>query len=176
MVMSFRRGRRTMALRPIHRIKHVVDGQFGLGVNVRQDTDLVKTVDAPVLGNNTEVETGSKVNGIYLNVEAYATSGAALSNIYIAIFKNPGNNITMPNPNVVGVSDNKRFFIHQEMKMLQKEPSGESGGNPRVVFNGVIVIPRGFRRFGPDDRLGLMMLCPGITAEICFQCHYKEFR
>ncbi len=140
-------------------------------------TDLIATVDAPTLANTEQVETGSTVNAIYLNVEAYATTSAALSNIYMMVMKNPGGNITFPNANTVGSSDNKRYVIHQEMKMLQKEPTADSlGGNPRTIFNGVIVIPKGYRRNAPDDRLQIQFFSPGITTELCLQCHYKEFR
>ncbi len=173
--MVFRR-RSGNALRPVNRIKHVVDIQAGAVAGTSVVNILIDTVDAPVLANVTEVVTGSKVNGIYLKVEAYATSNGALSNFYMIVYKNPGNNLTMPEPNVVGSNDNKRFVIHQEMVMLQKEPASELGGNPRVVFNGVIVIPKGYRRFGPDDRLDVRVLSPGVSSEFCIQCHYKEFR
>ncbi len=133
---------------------------------------LIETVDAPVLANVTECETGSKVNGIYLKVEAYATSTAALANFYMAVFKNPGNNLTNPAANTVGSNDNKRFVIHQEMVMMEKNTTG----NPRTVFNGVVVIPRGYRRNGPADQLKLILLSPGVSADFCVQCHYKEFR
>ncbi len=118
------------------------------------------------------METGSKVNGIYLNVEAYATSAGAISNIYLAVVKNPGGNIVEPTANLIGVSDNKRFVIHQEMKMMQQVDKG----NPRTIFNGVIVIPKGYRRNAPNDLLVLSLLTTGVTANFCFQCHYKEFR
>ncbi len=168
---------RGMALRPVHRIKHVIDSQFALAVGASQTLTLISTVDAPVIANTSEVETGSKVNGIYLNIEAYATSGAALSNIYIAVFKNPGAALTAPQPNVVGVSVLKKYVIHQEMKMLQREPTADStGGNPRTIFNGVIVIPKGYIRNGPLDALQVIFLTPGVTADVCVQCHYKEFR
>ncbi len=136
---------------------------------------LIFSVDAPVLANVTEVETGSTVNGIYLRVEIVATSSAALPNAYLAIYKNPGNNLiggSIPNPNAVGSSDNKKWFIHQEMLMLQKQ----SGSNPRTLFNGVIVIPRKMRRFAISDSLNVQILTPGVAADFCLQCHYKEFR
>ncbi len=161
-----------MALRPIHRIKHVVDNQFAVAVGATTPIILIDTVDAPVLANTAEVETGSKVNGIYIKAEAYATSAAALSNIYMAIFKNPGTNIATPIPNAIGANDNKRFIIHQEMVMLQQAALG----NPRTIFNGVVVIPKGYRRFGPDDQLTAIFLSPGVSANICVQAHYKEFR
>ncbi len=164
-----------MALRPIHRIKHVVDSQDGMVLGTVLTKSLIQTVDAPVLAQTDEVETGSKVNGIYLNVEATMTSGTALPNFYLMISKNPGGNITLPAPNVVGVSDNKRFVIHQEMRMMQGFDA-DIQSNPRSIFNGVVAIPKGYRRFAPDDRLQLALLSPGGNANVCFQCHYKEFR
>ncbi len=58
------------------------------------------------------------------------------------------------------------------MVMLQ----GTNAGNPRTIFNGVIVISRGYRRFGPNDELQLDLLSPGVNINFCFQAHYKEFR
>jgi len=161
-----------MAIRPVHRIKHVVDLQESLAAGTVGGLNIIKTVDAPVLANNEECETGSKVNGIYLKVEAVATSSAVLPNCYLLVGKSPGGNITLPNPNVVGISDNKRYVIHQEMVMFQKQ----TGSNPRTLFNGVIAIPRGYRRNGPNDLLKVNVLAPGVTIDVCYQAHYKEFR
>ncbi len=150
----------------------MVDSQAGLTLNNLFTLDLIATVDAPVLANNEEVETGSKVNGIYLRVEIHAITAGALPNAYMAVFKNPGTNLTPVNPNVVGISDLKKYYIHQEMVMLQKQVNG----NPRTLFNGVIAIPRGYRRNGPADKLQLLVFSPGVDLNICVQCHYKEFR
>ncbi len=133
---------------------------------------MITANDNPVIANVKEVETGSVINGIYLKVEAVATTAAALANYYIAIFKNPGGNLNPPPPNAVGIDDNKKFVIHQEMVMFQQQ----ANSNPRTVFNGVIVIPRGYRRFGPNDTLNLLTLAPGVNTFQCVQCHYKEFR
>ncbi len=170
--MPFRRS--SMSLRPVHRIKHVVDKQFAVAAGATVPQILIKAVDAPVLANADEVETGSKVNGIYLKVEVSrtGTTSDVLSNFYIAIMKNPGFNIADVSPNSVGIDDNKRFVIHQEMVMTQ----GNNASNPRTVFNGVIVIPRGYRRFGPNDQLRLITEAPGTNMNVCVQCHYKEFR
>lgn len=171
--MVARRFNRGMAaLRPVHRIKHVVDVQAGLNLNTVSTDNLILAVDAPVLANRTEVETGSKVNGIYLKVEAYATTAGALANLYMYVMKNPGGNLVGPNPNVAGSSDNKKYIIHQEMVMLQQAVNG----NPRTLFNGVIVIPRGYKRFGPNDILQIRLLAPGVDINYCIQAHYKEFR
>ncbi len=165
-----------MALRPIHRIKHVVDSSATVAAGTTNVIGLVDAADAPVIANTTEVETGAKVYGIYLKVitaSNEAQVAGAIPNVYMAVFKNPGNNLSgLPAPNAIGVSDNKRWFVHQEMVMIDNKISGQ----PTVLFDGVIKIPRGFSRFGPDDRLALMTLCPAINTSLCVQCHYKEFR
>ncbi len=168
-------SRQSMRLRPVHRIKHVVDSEGNVLGTATSVTDLVQTVDAPVLANTNEVETGAKIYGIYLHVEVLHAAGTGRPNIYMAVMKNPGNNINAVNPDAVGSNDNKRFVLHQEMIMM----SGDAGnGLPRPLFNGVIKIPKGLSRFGPSDRLQLTMRCgdTGITADTCVQCHYKEFR
>ncbi len=170
--MSFfrRRGQRS-GLHPVMHIKHVVDVQGGLLAGTQLDTNIITAVESPSLANVKEVEIGHTVNGIYLKVEIVATSSAALSNAYMMVYKDPGGNTTPPQANAVGASDNKRFSIHQEMIMLQKQ----DGSNPRTLFNGVIVLPRGMRRFAANDLLIVSILCPGITADFCIQVHFKEF-
>ncbi len=170
--MVFRNRFRRQSLRPINRIKHVVDRQGGIGVATQNILDIISTVDAPTLANTEQVETGSTVNGIFLKVEVYATSSAALSNVYLAIVKNPGANLTFPNANAIGGNDNKRYVIHQEMVMLEKSVDG----NPRTLFVGVIAIPKGYRRNGPADKLQILLFTPGISVDFCWQAHYKEFR
>ncbi len=159
-------------LRPIARIKHVIDTQGGSLLGVVLNIVLINTKDLPVIANTSDVLTGSTVNGIYLKVEVSASSAGALANAYMMVYKNPGNDLTFPNPNIVGTSDKKKFVIHQEMVMLEQT----TGGNPRTLFNGVIAIPRGYRRNGPNDRLELDVFSPGVDMNVCVQCHYKEFR
>ncbi len=163
------------ALRPIHRIKHVVDAEGGTTAGVVSVIDLIDTEDAPVITGTNECETGSKVNGIYLRVEALHSSGAGRSNMYMMIYKNTGDALggARPLPNAQGGSDLKRNVIHTEMIML----NGDAGnGQPRVLFNGVIKIPKGMIRNGPDDKLQCVLLTPTVLADFCLQCHYKEFR
>ncbi len=168
------RFRSRLNLRPVNRIKHVVDKQTGVLGATTDTTNLINAVDAPVIANTSEVQTGATVNGIYLVVEVTrtGTTSDVLANVYMNVGKNPGGNVTLPAPNAVGASDNKRFVIHQEMVMLQ----GFNASNPRTLFKGVIALPRGYRRFAPDDRLELSVLSPGVPINLCIQCHYKEFR
>ncbi len=164
-------------LRPVHRIKHVVDAEGTVDDTPNVGVDLINSVDAPVLGSTNQVMVGSKVSGIYLHLECIHISGVGRPNFYMIVRKNPGNifAIGTQDPKLIGLSDEKRYVLHQEMVM----GSGDAGnGLPRVVFNGVIRIPRGFSRFGPNDRLQLIMRAgnAGPNFDWCMQCHFKEFR
>ncbi len=138
------------------------------------DFNLIRSDDAPVLANTTEVLTGSKVNGIYLKVEVTCLTAvaSAIPNVYMIITKSPGDNLTLPSASAVGGNDNKRYVIHQEMVNIDNT----TAGNPRILFNGVIAIPRGYRRNGPNDKLYISIVAPAVKIAYCLQCHYKEFR
>ncbi len=160
-------------MRPVHRIKHVVDLQAATAAGTPVDVQLISTVDAPVLANTNEVETGAKVNAIYLRVEVVNTGSAGvLANAYLAVFKSPGGSVAISNPNVIGSDKDKRYVIHQEMVMLQMVDNS----NPRTLFNGVIMLPRGYRRMGPADLIIARIFSPGVELNLCVQAHYKEFR
>ncbi len=166
------RFRSNLRLRPINRIKHVFDEQGGVAAGSGVNVFPLITVDAPVITNPQQVETGSTTNGIFLTIEVNATSSAALANVYMYIAKNPGNNLSLPEANAVGISDTKRFVFHQEMVMLQQV----TNSNPRTLFKGVIGIPKHFRRNAPADRYNIRIFTPGVAINYCVQAHYKEFR
>ncbi len=132
--------------------------------------------DAPVLANTTEVVTGSKVYGIYLKCEVASNEAidlGAIPNVYLIVWKNPGGNLSTPNPAAVGINDNKKFVIHQEMVMIENKGQGSNG---RILFNGVIKIPKGYSRFGPNDNLTIGIRSNALDIAFCLQVHYKEFR
>ncbi len=151
----------------------MVDSQFTTALGVVQNTTLAVSVDAPTLAGVAQVETGSTINGIFLSIEVVNTGvTGVLANCYMMIFKNPGGNLTFPNPNVVGSDDNKKFIFHQEMIMLQMQDNS----NPRTLFKGVIAIPKHFRRMAINDTIVVSVFSPGVEITGCIQCHYKEFR
>ncbi len=165
---------RSGSLRPVNRIKHVIDRQSALTAGSGENTVLVLSTDTPTLAVSNTCETGSKVNGLFLIVEAtrVGTTSDILANVYMHIAKNPGGNLTMPAANAVGISDNKKYVFHQEMVMLQ----GTNAGNPRTLFKGVIAVPKLYRRNGPNDEIVLNVFVPGVAINYCVQAHYKEFR
>ncbi len=150
----------------------MVERQEAVTVDTNLILDLIKAIDAPTIANREEVETASTVNGIFLNVQCAATSTASIANIYLAVVKNPGGNLTFSKLNVLGSDDNKKYVIHQEMIMTEKNTTAF----PRTLFKGVIRIPRGYKRFGINDQLQAILYAPGVTYEICVECIYKEYR
>ncbi len=168
--------RRTMSMRPINRIKHVIDSSQAVAAATEGGFTLAGATDTPTLAVTTSVETGAKINGFYIRLEVAsneAHDAGAIPNFYMIIFKNVGGNLTAPAANAVGSNDNKRFVIHQEMTMIENKGAG---GNPRTVFNGVVVIPKGYRRMGPNDTWQVLTLSPALNHVACIQAHYKEFR
>ncbi len=166
------RRNRSNYLRPVNSLKHVVDIQGGLTVGTQVNNLLVDTVDNPVSTDTATaaVRTGAVVKSIYLNCQIYATSTAALANAYMVVMKSPGNAIGTPVANQVGQLDTRKLVIHQEMVMMEKNTTGL----PRTLFQGVLKIPRHMQRFGVDDALNIGLLTPGVTADFCIQCIFKE--
>ncbi len=166
-------GRYSNRLRPVNSIKHIVDIQGGLIVNTQVDEELIVAVDSTVSTSNPfHVEKGCTVSSLFLNVQVAATSTSALANVYMAVMKSPGDNISVPQVNTIGTSDERRFVIHQEMIMTEKNTTAI----PRTLFKGVIKIPRGYKRFGIKDKLYLSLKSPGVSYDYCIQAIYKEFK
>ncbi len=163
---------RMSRLRPVHSLKHVVDVQGGLVATTKQDVILVEASHVTSQAAIADVEVGSTVNAIFLNVQVAATGTAALANVYMYVLKNPGNNLTEVDGNAIGASDIKKFVIHQEMIMTEKNTTAI----PRTLFKGVISLPRGYKRFGTKDRLILSLFAPGVNFDFCVQCIYKEYQ
>ncbi len=135
--------------------------------------NIVKSVDAPVLANAVECHVGAHVSSFFLNIQVAASGTAALANVYMYAYGNPGNNIaTIPNANVVGTSDFKKMVFHQEMIMTEKNTTAF----PRTLFKGVLKVPRKFARVGHDDRIAIALYAPGVTFDYCIQAIYKEIQ
>ncbi len=163
------------SFRPINSLKHVVDSSATIAAGVQLDTVIMDAVQTPVLTTPVQTAIGATVGSIYLDVECASNEvfdSGAIPNVYMIVFKNPGNNLTVPSASSVGTSDVKRFVIHQEMLMI----NNFVGGNPRTLFKGVIKIPRGMARQGNDDALIVAVVSPQINLALCIQAIYKEFR
>lgn len=175
--MPFRN--RSNRLHPVNTLKHVVDVQSTVAAGTADLINLIAPVDNPESTAAIQVNIGSQVSSIFLNVQVVNTTDATglINNVYMFLFGNPGGNIiagSIPDVNAVGNSDFRKMVFHQEMAML----SDANDSIPITLFKGVIRIPRKFRRMGVNDIITLKIGTPTGGAEInaCVQCIYKEVR
>lgn len=181
--MVFRRGSQAIRLRPVNSLKHIVETNGSVSAAGQSVTDVIQTVSAPTTGTTNECHVGSSVHAIYLRVEVIGVVAAGgVDNIYLGVFKNPSNDLAIPNLDSVGASDRRRFMIHQEMLMTTPQATSGAGGDngfPRTMFKGVISIPRGFKRNGVSDKLQVVLQHRSgeatQTTRFCIECIYKEF-
>lgn len=178
--IPYRSNRQGFRLRPVNTLKHVVETNGAVTAAAASRTDIINTIRNPDEVQTNQCEIGSTVSAIYLRVEVIGTvSAGGVDNIYMAVFKNPGGILVPPNLDQVGQSDKRKYVIHQEMIMLAKE-SNDAMRFPRTMFNGVVRIPRGYKRNGVEDKLEVVLQHRQgeLTqqTEFCIECIYKEFR
>ncbi len=172
--------RQALRIRPVNSVKHIVDTSGLVSLAAASVTDVINTVDNPAFTTSNNCHVGSSVGAIYLRVEVIGVIAAAgVDQIYMGVFKNPANDLTIPVLDSVGVSDKRKFFIHQEMIMLTPFETGGTTGFPRTIFKGVIRIPKGYKRNGIADKLQVVLQHStgesSQTTRFCIQCIYKEF-
>ncbi len=150
------RMRSQLGLRPVNRLKHVVDTNGAIVGAAPSVTDVITASPNPVTTTSNQVNDTSIVRSIYLRVEVIGKDSAGgVDNIYMIVFKNPANDLAIPAVDSVGVSDKRKFVIHQEMLMLDFK--GTTSGFPRTLMKGVIKIPQPYQRFGIQDRLQVVI-------------------
>ncbi len=171
---------RGMALRPVKSLKHVVDTNGGITGGTPSTTDVLNVTENPPTTTANAVETGSHVYSVFLNVQVIQKVAAGgVDNIYMIVFWNPSNNLVAPPVDGVGADDNRRFVLHQEMRMTGTVLTA-ADAIPLTLFKGVVRIPKVFHRNGIQDKL--QVLIGHRSAEVtqqsnfCLQAIYKEFR
>ncbi len=162
-------------MRPVNRIKHVVDLSGGLS-STSAAPSFAATVDAPsAVFNPSEVNLGSTINAFFLSYFVIGDTGAPVSgpvDWYIAKARAGQNTVAdFPDPGETGVSNVRNQIIHEE-----KGLPGSGDGTP-MVFKGVIAIPKGMRRFRSGDVLFIKQKANSTdTPNFCAKFIYNEFR
>ncbi len=87
------------------------------------------------------------------------------------IIKNPGANLTVPGPTVVGSSNEKKFVF----KQLKGLTASRKEGFPAYSWRGWVKIPKVYQRMGTDDVIQLVFLFTGANGLLCSQFIYKWY-
>ncbi len=137
------------------------------------DFVIADTVDAPVLATQEAVETGCRINTVYIE---YWLMGNAVAGVnspitwYLA--KNPSSELTLPNPALAGIDDNKRFIFAMGKGLL----GNQANGQPGYLIRGWFSIPKRFRRMGHDDQLLLRVRNDTANdVNVCRMAIYKWY-
>ncbi len=158
----------------VHSTKNIVQAIGGIAAAATQDLVIADAVDASTLADVDGVDRNCIVNTVYLEVWLY---GAAADNVnspidwYIA--KNPGNNLSLPDPTTVGSDDNKRWVFAMGKGLV----ANQAAGNPPYLIRGWFSIPKRYRKMNADDQIVLRI--DNNTAGIvnfCFLAIYKWYK
>jgi len=173
--MPFRRrgffGRsRFRGMRPIvNTLKIENNLTFAVAASTNAIVNLAVAVDDPATASSDQVKNGCKIKAFWLEFWYYGLSAGNTNDIFDAyVIKNPGANLTPPNPGTVGTSNEKKF-VFREWKGLAGTKT--TGGFP-YYFQGWIKIPRNYQRFGTDDRL-VLVVRSATTGNMCFKTIMK---
>ncbi len=176
MVVARYMSRRALALRPVNSVKKVIDSTGALAASTVTTVTIANSLAAVAWtdGGDNNIPQYSNLYGVYLSL--YCTldgaPDASVPEISWYISKNPGNNLTMPEPSLTGGNDNRRWILHEGKGLL----SFDTVGQPRLLFEGVIKIPKKMQRFSLDDTLDVRILSENHNGFFCLKSIYKFFR
>ncbi len=166
--------RRSYGPRPIiNSIKNV--RTFAVGTTgTATSIDLAKAVTSPSPTVNSDVSHGCLIKAIYVNINGCGLGGTGVLNqMQIYLFKNPGANLTVPVPDSVGTSNEKKFVFRQWFFMIMRNQDG----NVAFHWEGWIKIPKRYQRMGTDDKISLVVAnTTALTGHFSGAAIYKWYR
>ncbi len=148
--------------------------QAGLAGSTKVITDLAKAVTSPSPTVQTDVSHGCLIKAIYLTLDMCGIGDSGVLNVVDAfLMKNPGANLTEPNPLSQGTSNEKKFIIKSWRAMAMRNQEG----NVPYHWEGWIKIPKRYHRMGTDDKWTITAVCTtALTGHISIGAIYKWFR
>ncbi len=165
-------GRRGMGLSVIHSIKNSLN--FGQGTTGTLASNIIaKAVNTPLNTNRDEVGQGSKIKAIWVSIDGCGLGGTGVLNIMnIYIMKNPGANLTAPDPRTIGSSNEKKFIFKQWQFMIMRNQDG----NTPFHWEGWVKIPRVYQRMGTDDTIIIVFQnSASVTGHFSDEFIYKWY-
>ncbi len=166
-----RRRPRTGGIPLIHSTKNVVNQTLGVSASTNLVINLVNAIDTPVITNANNVLRSCTIKSVFLEFWYYGTAAGDTNNIFdMYVIKNPGNNLTVPDPGTVGTSNEKKY-VFREWKGLAGNKA--LGGYP-YNWKGRLRIPKPYQRFGQDDRL-VLVVRSATAGNFCHTTIYKWF-
>ncbi len=161
-----------MSLNVVNSIKniHLANGSTG---TTQQAIVFAKAVNTPLSTNSSDVSNGCMIKAVYCTVDVCglaATGVLQFTDMYI--IKNPGANLTVPDPDSVGTSNEKKFVIKQWRAMTMRNQDG----NVPYHWEGWLKLPRRYWRMGTDDLWTIVFQTNTAAGHFSCSFIYKWFR
>ncbi len=156
----------------VHSTKHYVQYSILTAVAGTVVTkDMSASVDVSLKNDVDEVEEGSSIKAVYLELWLRAGSTTPASGqliVYKAIADTSAPSAT--DMAALGDWDNKRNIFYTTMGLVNDQDADAIAG-----FKGWIKIPKGKQRQGLGDKLRWSYFTPSIDVQICGFSTYKEY-
>ncbi len=125
--------------------------------------------------NTHDIKEGSNLYRVYLELWLKGTgSSDGDTQFNLAVYRNPSGDHTMiaADLNNLMAYSNKKNIMFASQGVL----SGAGAGQSVAIIRQWIKIPKGKRRFGPDDTLEYAIMTTGTGMQRCGLAVYKEFQ
>lgn len=157
----------------VNSIKNVREEAFGI-TGAQTVSIIAKAVNTPLSTVNNDVSNGCIIKAVWVVIDCCGLGGTGVLNSFGAyIAKNPGANLTMPDPFSVGTSNEKKFVFKQWQAMIMRNQDG----NLPYHWEGWVKIPKRYQRMGTDDTLVLVVECTtALTGHFSSLYIYKWYR
>ncbi len=157
----------------VHSTKHYVQQSIGTTV-VGTNTDTTISVSVPVVDKNTvaEVEEGSSVKAVYVELWIRSAATAAASFTFIICKRPSGLGVpTDAEMAALGDWDNKKNILFTSQGLINDVDSSAMN-----LVRGWIKIPKSKQRQGLGDRLSWHLRTVGQSLNFCGFETYKEYQ
>ncbi len=157
----------------INSVKHIVQQPIvttaaGAILNIT----VVDAVDAPAATTPNQVQVGSIIKAVYVELWAISDDGFT-SSVSAVVYKNPGSALTLTHGQaaIMNTWNNKKNALKTFQGLISQEAN-----NTMPIFKEWIAIPKGKQRFGDGDSLMVAVdaISNGVTT--CGIFVYKEYQ
>ncbi len=156
----------------VHSVKHYVQQSIGtVTAGSIETTDFVVSVEGTTANAVQEVQEGSTVKAVYVELWIRSAATAAASFTFI-ICKRPGG-VNAPSVGEIaalGLWDNKKNVLYTTQGLVNDVDSSALS-----LFRGWIKIPKGKQRMGLGDVISWHLEAVGQSINFCGFTTYKEY-
>ncbi len=161
-------------MRPVivSRKHYVQQGLFVIGAAAAVSTTHIEAVAVLAKNLSSEVEEGSIVKAIYIDLWVTSLTSTQ-GNVIVIVEKVPALQVpaSFTTMNALDTYANKKNILFTFEALTNQD-----NGNPLGVLHGWIKIPKGKQRFGLGDRLIVTVSAPVQGANACGFSTYKEYK